>query len=69
MHLSIRRFLNKRVGNENSQKISILYGGSVNGKNAHELLSQPEINGALVGGASLQAENFNQIIQSAQSLL
>ena len=69
MHLSIRRFLNTRGGNENSQKISILYGGSVNGKNAHELLSQPEINGALVGGASLQAENFNQIIQSAQSLL
>jgi len=43
----------------------VLYGGSVNGKNAMELLGLPGVDGALVGGASLKAESFSQIIRAA----
>ena len=45
--------------------LRILYGGSVKPDNATELCAQPDINGALVGGASLEAASFNQIIQAA----
>ncbi len=45
--------------------VRIQYGGSVTDQNAHELLSQPEIDGALVGGASLDATKFGQIVQAA----
>src|SRR5699024_386613 len=50
----IRSLLTERT--ENAAQIPILYGGSVKGSNAAEILSQPNINGALVGGASLKAE-------------
>ena len=46
--------------------LAILYGGSVNGKNAKELLKQPDIDGALVGRASLRQEEFCQIIRLAE---
>jgi triosephosphate isomerase len=42
-----------------------LYGGSVNAKNAAEFFSETEIDGALVGGASLKAAEFTQIVQAA----
>jgi triosephosphate isomerase len=47
--------------------VRILYGGSVKASNAHALLHQPEIDGALVGGASLSAEEFEQISYCAAS--
>lgn len=50
-----------------SKSIPILYGGSVNDKNAASILSLENVNGVLVGGASLKAESFNQIIQAAVS--
>lgn len=48
-----------------ADRIPILYGGSVKPDNAKDLLSQPDINGALVGGASLEAESFAKIIESS----
>jgi triosephosphate isomerase len=45
--------------------VPVLYGGSVKPENAEELLSQPSVDGALVGGASLEAESFNTICQTA----
>ena len=50
---------------EAAQAVRVLYGGSVKPDNAAELLSQPDIDGALVGGASLDPEVFAQIIAAA----
>ena len=63
IHSNIRNMLTKYVG-KNSDKISILYGGSVNSKNASEILSLKNVDGALVGGASLNAREFCKIIDS-----
>ena len=51
-----------------AQKVRILYGGSVNASNTAEFLSQPEIDGALVGGASLKANEFISIVQQASEI-
>lgn len=64
MHAHIRKELAKRFGNSVSEQISILYGGSVKGSNSKELFSQPDVDGGLVGGASLIADEFVQIIQA-----
>ncbi|MEQ8357830.1 MAG: triose-phosphate isomerase [Kiloniellaceae bacterium] len=64
VHAEIRRLLAGLVG-EGAKKVRILYGGSVKPDNAGELLSQANVDGALVGGASLKAENFWAIAQSA----
>jgi triosephosphate isomerase (TIM) len=64
MHAFIRRQLAGRYGNEVAENISILYGGSVKGNNASELFSQKDVDGGLVGGASLNAAEFITIIQS-----
>ena len=64
VHIFIRSKLRERYG-EIADTISILYGGSVNDENARSLLSQPDIDGALVGGASLKIDQFTKIIQSA----
>lgn len=61
VHAQIRGLLKQLLGTEVSQEIRIQYGGSVKADNAGELLSQPNIDGALVGGASLQAESFSRI--------
>ncbi len=50
---------------EAAERMRVLYGGSVNAENAHELLALPDVDGALVGGASLQAESFAQIVAAA----
>ena len=63
MHAHIRACLVGRLG-ENARKLRILYGGSVKADNAREILNLPEVNGALVGGASLRAEEFQRIIRS-----
>jgi triosephosphate isomerase len=61
----IRRAVGDGFGEGAAASVRVLYGGSVSDKNAHELLSQPEIDGALVGGASLDASRFSQIVQAA----
>ncbi|MCX6826395.1 MAG: triose-phosphate isomerase [candidate division Zixibacteria bacterium] len=64
IHIFIRNRLGKRYGDIAAGTISILYGGSVNGGNAAGLLSQPDIDGALVGGASLKIDEFTKIVSS-----
>ena len=64
VHKFIRNLINDKYGASISDKIIIQYGGSVNNKNARELLSQKDIDGALVGGASLKADSFIEIIQA-----
>lgn len=64
MHSAIRTKLVAMFG-EAGEAIRILYGGSVNGDNAGEILSTPDVGGALVGGASLTAESFLGIIAAA----
>ncbi len=63
IHNAIRQVLNGRFG-ENASQIKILYGGSVKASNAHALMSVPNVNGALVGGASLKADDFYGIISA-----
>ena len=58
----IRSLIADKFGKETADKTSILYGGSCNAKNASELFSQPDIDGGLIGGASLKSEDFVQII-------
>jgi triosephosphate isomerase (TIM) len=48
------------------QRVKILYGGSMNAANAQELLAQPDIDGGLIGGASLKAPDFLKIMAAAQ---
>ncbi|ANF82732.1 triose-phosphate isomerase [Acinetobacter sp. NCu2D-2] len=62
MHAQIRQGLNQITGYGST--MAILYGGSVKPENAVELAACPDINGALVGGASLNAESFHQIAQA-----
>ena len=61
----IRTVIRKLYGAKIARAISILYGGSMNEKNAFELLAQPDIDGGLIGGASLVPEKFVQIIEAA----
>jgi triosephosphate isomerase len=64
MHQYIRSLLAKKYGVKTADAISILYGGSVKGNNANELFACPDVDGGLVGGASLVANEFIQIIQA-----
>jgi triosephosphate isomerase (TIM) len=64
MHAFIRETLAHQYGKETSDSISILYGGSVKASNAVEIFSQPDVDGGLVGGASLIADEFVSIIQA-----
>jgi len=61
----IRPALDSLFGTEITQGIRVLYGGSVTGDNAAEFFGQPEIDGALVGGASLKVQNFLEIVKAA----
>jgi triosephosphate isomerase len=67
VHAHIRSLLAESSG-DLAAKTRILYGGSVNAQNAEGLLSQTDIDGALVGGASLQTESFGKIIETASKL-
>jgi triosephosphate isomerase len=62
VHTSIRDLLASTYGKEAAEKLLILYGGSVKPDNAAELLRQPDIDGALVGGACLKPDSFSAII-------
>jgi triosephosphate isomerase len=62
MHAFIRRVFAERYSDDAAQELRILYGGSVKPDNIKGLMSQSDIDGALVGGASLKAESFAQIV-------
>ena len=64
MHAHLRSIILDQYGKEVADQISILYGGSVKGSNAKELFNCPDVDGGLVGGASLQAEEFVEIIKA-----
>ena len=65
----IRSTIRKLFGSKNARATTILYGGSMNDKNAFELLAQPDIDGGLIGGASLVPEKFVKIIEAANQPL
>ena len=64
VHVFIRELISEIFGNDTAENLIIQYGGSVKPDNAHELLSQNDIDGALVGGACLEADSFTAIIKS-----
>lgn len=64
MHKEIREAIAAQFGKEVADETSILYGGSCNAKNANELFANPDVDGGLIGGASLKAEDFIQIINA-----
>lgn len=68
MHKFIRSLLADAWSKEAAEKIRILYGGSMKPANAEELLSQNDVDGGLIGGASLKAESFSDIIDIAESI-
>lgn len=67
MHAHIRNVLATQYGEDIAETISILYGGSVKGANAVEIFGQPDVDGGLVGGASLVATEFAAIISGLKS--
>ena len=64
MHLALRRHISTKYGKDIANNISILYGGSMNAGNAADLLSKPDVDGGLIGGASLKSRDFLEIIKS-----
>jgi len=64
MHRHLRSVLQEKYGKELADEISILYGGSVKAGNAAELFASPDVDGGLVGGASLVAKDFIEIIKA-----
>ena len=66
MHAHIRQCLVARLGTE-GKKVRILYGGSVKPSNARDILALPEVGGALVGGASLKAADFEAIFRAVSA--
>jgi triosephosphate isomerase len=65
VHADLRRLLRERYNDRFAAAVRILYGGSVKASNAGDLLSQPDIDGALVGGASLKVDDFLGIASGA----
>ena len=64
----IRELFSSKYGSKIAERIRILYGGSVNPKNIGEFMNESDIDGALVGGASLNALSFSQIVKAAEIL-
>jgi len=64
MHQALRAHIAATYGKELAEGISILYGGSANPGNAKELFAKPDVDGGLIGGASLKAGDFIEIIRS-----
>jgi triosephosphate isomerase len=64
----IRQHISKQHGQEIAQAVRILYGGSVTAENIAEFIKQPEVDGALVGGASLKASQFLSIVKQTSSI-
>jgi triosephosphate isomerase len=63
MHSTIRNNLSGLYGDEVAHQVCIMYGGSVKPGNVDDLMARPEVDGALVGGASLDAESFVRIVR------
>jgi triosephosphate isomerase len=66
MHARVRATLAELFGQPLAERTRVLYGGSVKPDNAQALLAQPDLDGALVGGASLVAESFCAIVAAAR---
>src|SRR5262249_26231370 len=64
VHGAIRGALIERYDRDNASRVRILYGGSVTPENVDSLLAKPDIDGALVGGASLKADSFARIVRA-----
>jgi triosephosphate isomerase len=62
VHAFIRAWLHETFNTDTAEGVRILYGGSVKPENAKALMSKPDIDGALVGGASLKGESFTKLI-------
>lgn len=69
MHQFIRQLIEKKYGTETSYGTYIIYGGSCNAQNALELFNQNNVDGGLIGGASLNAKDFVSIIEAAETVL
>lgn len=65
MHADIRKVLGRELGKDAAKAVRILYGGSVKPNNAKEILALEDVDGALVGGASLKAADFMEIVAAA----
>jgi triosephosphate isomerase len=68
VHAFIRQLLVKLFGEAAAQKVRILYGGSMKPANAPDLLAQPDIDGGLIGGASLESRSFLELITAAAAV-
>ena len=68
VHADLRKLVENHYNAGSAEVVRILYGGSVKPANASELMSQPDIDGALVGGASLKADSFAAIINAASAI-
>jgi triosephosphate isomerase len=66
VHRMIRDLVSEMLGRPTAESLTIQYGGSVKPDNAADLLRQPDIDGALVGGASLKADSFSAIVKAAK---
>ncbi len=64
MHAFIRKVVADKFGNDSAANLTVLYGGSVKPDNARELFEQPDVDGGLIGGASLNAKGFFEIVNS-----
>lgn len=64
MHAFIRKTLANKYGNDVANSVSILYGGSVKPNNAQEIFGKPDVDGGLIGGASLNADDFFAIVNA-----
>jgi triosephosphate isomerase len=67
MHAMIRKILVATFGQDVGGSVDILYGGSMKPGNAEELLAMPDVNGGLIGGAGLKADQFAQIVEAARN--
>lgn len=68
IHFNLRTYISQQWSQEAAEKISILYGGSINADNILDLIEEPDIDGALIGGAALEINSFTKIIQHAGKL-
>ena len=68
VHKDLRKLIQAQYNAEIAEQVRIQYGGSVKASNAAELLSQPDIDGALVGGASLKASDFMGIVAAGEQV-
>jgi triosephosphate isomerase len=66
VHLALRNLLEQRYNSQVAQTVRVQYGGSVTAEKAPDLLAQPDIDGALVGGASLDAGQFEKILEAVR---